>query len=82
MLSRRGALLIGLLTGAVVGIAYPYLDLALACRVPDSEACVWGKAYFPLTLTISVVMLGGIATGLVYAALMWRRKRKGGDNAV
>jgi hypothetical protein len=81
MISRRGALLTGLLTGAVVGIAYPYLDLALACRVPDSEACVWGKAYFPLTLTISVVMLGGIATGLVYAALMWRRKRKGDDNA-
>lgn len=80
-MSRRGALLTGLLAGAAVGIAYPYLDLALACRVPDSEACVWGKAYFPLTLTISVVMLGGIATGLVYAALRWRRKRKGGDNA-
>ena len=81
MMSRRGALLTGLLAGAVVGIAYPYLDLARACRVPDSEACVWGKAYFPLTLTISVVMLGGIATGLVYAALGWRRKGKGGDNA-
>lgn len=82
MRGRRAPLLIALLTGAVIGIGYPYVDLALACRVPDSEACVWGKAYFPLTLTISVVMLGGIATGLVYAALMWRRKRKGGDHAV
>jgi hypothetical protein len=81
MRTRRGALLIALLTGAVVGIAYPYLDLALACRVPDSEACVWGKAYFPLTLTLSVVMLGGIATGLAYAALMWRRNKKERDNA-
>lgn len=81
MMSRRGALFISLLIGAVVGIAYPYLDLALACRVADSEACVWGKAYFPLTLTISVVMLGGIATGLVYAALMWGRKRKRDDHA-
>ncbi len=81
MMSRRGALLTGLLAGAVVGIAYPYLDLAFACRVPDSEACVWGKAYFPLTMTISVVMLGGIATGLVYSALTWRRKQEGGDDA-
>jgi hypothetical protein len=82
MVSRRASLVIALLTGAVVGIGYPYLDVALACRVPDSEACVWGKAYFPLTLTVSVVMLGGVAAGLVYAVLMWHRNRKGGDRAV
>jgi hypothetical protein len=76
MRGRRAPLLIALLAGSVVGIGYPYLDLALACRVSDSEACVWGKAYFPLTLTISVVILGGIAAGLVYAALVWRRNRR------
>lgn len=81
MLSRRAALLIALFFGAVIGIGYPFLDVALACRVPDSEACVWGKAYFPLTLTISVVVLGGVAAGLVYAVLIWRRSRKPGNDA-
>lgn len=82
MLSRRAPLLIALLVGAVIGIGYPFLDVALACRAPDSEACVWGKAYFPLTLTISVVVLGGVAAGLVYAVLIWRRSRQGDNDAV
>ncbi len=82
MLSRRAPLLIALFIGALIGIGYPFLDVILACRVPDSEACVWGKAYFPLTLTISVVVLGGVAAGLVYAVLIWRRSRKGDNDAV
>jgi len=57
------------------------VDVALACRVPISEACVWGKAYFPLTLTVSVVVLGGVVTGLVYAVLVWRRGRQAGNDA-
>jgi hypothetical protein len=77
MSSRRAPVLIALLTWAVVGIGYPFVDIALKCRTPGSEACVWGKAYFPLTLTVSVVVLGGIAAALVYAFLIWRRKRQG-----
>ena len=76
MISRRVPLLIALLAWAVVGIGYPFLDIALKCRVPESEACVWGKAYFSLTLSVSVVVLGAIAAGLVYGLLLWRRKRR------
>jgi len=76
MLSRRAPLLIALLVGAAIGVGYPFVDVALACRIPISEACVWGKAYFPLTLTVSVVVLGGVVTGLVYAVLVWRRGRQ------
>jgi hypothetical protein len=82
MLKRRTAFVVALFIGLVVGGGYPYLDLTWACRIPDSEACVWGKAYFPLTLGVSVVLLGGIATGLAYAALSWRRTPRGGDSAV
>lgn len=82
MRRRRGPLLIALLTGVLTGIGYPFLDVALACRVPVSEACVWGKAYFPLTLTISIVVLGGFATAVVYAVLIWRWSRRGGDDVV
>ena len=71
--------LIAVLTGLVAGIGYPFVDVALACRLPTSEACVWGKAYFPLSLGLSVVLVGGVVAGLVYAGLMWRRRRKSND---
>lgn len=74
--SRRGALWASILVGTAIGGAYPYVDFALACRTPDSEACVWGKAYFPLTLGLSLVLLGGLSAGLTYAFLAWRRKNK------
>ena len=76
MLSRRASLLIALAGGLAVGVGYPFADIALACRAPMSEACVWGKAYFSLTLTVSVVLLGGMTTGALYAVLRWRRRRR------
>jgi hypothetical protein len=71
--SRRSSLLIALAAGAAAGVAYPFIDLWLSCGVPDSEACVWGKAYFSLTLGVSIVLLGGITTGILYAVLLRRR---------
>lgn len=81
MPSRRASLLVSLFVGLAAGVGYPLVDLALSCRIPASEACVWGKAYFPLTLGLSIVLLGGVSAGLVYAALAWRRKRDAGDDA-
>ena len=69
--------LIPLLLGALVGIAYPLIDLAVACRLPSSEACVWGKSYLPLTIALSLVLLGGATAALTYALLRWRRNRGG-----
>ena len=80
MLSRRFSLLIALALGFLAGIAYPLIDLALACRTPTSEACVWGKAYLPLTLGASLVIVGGIVTVLAYILLA--RKRRPGLNDV
>lgn len=81
MLGRRFPFLTALFVGLAAGIGYPFVDVALACRAPISEACVWGKAYFPLTLGVSVVVLGGAVTGLLYAVLIRRRRRPPGDNA-
>jgi hypothetical protein len=77
--SRRTALLSALAVGLVVGIGYPFVDVGLACRRPISEACVWGTAYFPLTMGASVVILGGAVTALIYAVFMWRRRRQSRD---
>ena len=76
MLSRRSSFLAALAIGLVVGVSYPVIDVGLACRAPSSEACVWGKAYLLLTLGVSVVLLGGIVTALVYAAQLWQRRRQ------
>ena len=81
MLRHRSSFLAAVAIGLFVGVSYPIVDLGLACRAPSSEACVWGKAYLPLTLGVSVVLLGGVATALVYAALMWRRRRSNDDAA-
>jgi hypothetical protein len=76
MLRRRSSLLVAIGVGLATAVAYPYVDLALACRVPASEACVWGKAYFRLTMALSVVVLGGAVSAVVYGFLMWRRRRR------
>lgn len=68
--------------GLLAGLGYPLVDVGLACRVPISEECVWGKAYLPLTLGISVVVVGGVVAGLVYAVLRWRRRSDSRDDAV
>jgi hypothetical protein len=73
MISRRSSLLIALAFGLLAGIAYPVVDVALACRIPISEACVWGKAYLPLTIGVSLVLVGGVVSALTYALLTWKR---------
>ncbi len=78
--SRRFPFLTALCVGLIAGIGYPFVDVALACRMPISEACVWGKAYLPLTLSVSVVGLGGIVTGLLYAVLIRRDRRPSRDD--
>lgn len=77
MPSGRSSLLIAVAVGLIAGIAYPVVDVALACRAPSSEACVWGKAYFPLTLGVSVLLVGGVVAASLYAVLAWRRRRDG-----
>ena len=76
---NRSPLLTALVFGLIAGVGYPLVDLAVACRTPVSEACVWGKAYFPLTLGLSVPLLGGLVTCLAYAVLRGRRRRQPGD---
>ena len=81
MLSCRFPFLTALCVGLIVGAGYPFVDVGLACRTLTSVACVWGKAYFPLTLSVSVVVLGGVVTGLLYAVLIWRRRPSRDDAA-
>lgn len=76
---RRFPLVGALVVGLSAGVGYPVVSVAVACGAPSSEACVWGKAYLPLNLTISVVVVGGIVTGLCLAVLTWRRSHASRD---
>lgn len=77
MNARIKVLLTAAILGAAVGTAYPFVDLALACRAPESEACVWGKAYLPLSLGISIPIIGGVVAAVAYAFMTWRNREAG-----
>ena len=65
MTLQRGHLSLALGSGLLLGIAVTLANWRLACRVPDSEACVWGRAYLPVSLVL------GAAAGLVLAAVAY-----------
>jgi hypothetical protein len=77
-MSRRSSGVLALVLGAIVGIVYPFIQLAVDCRAPQSEACVWGKALLPVSLAVSTVAVGAIAAAAIFAVLEWHRRAKEG----
>ena len=49
----------------LLGLVIALGDLLLDCRAPTSEACVWGKALWPVTVTLSVAA-GAVAGVLLH----------------
>lgn len=56
--SREVRVLVAALAGATAAIAVSLGNLWLKCLQPASEACVWTRAYLPLSLAVSFVILG------------------------
>ena len=82
MRSRRLRLLIALAAGVVAAFG----ELALDCRRPDSEGCVWGRVYLPLSLGVGLLVVAPAAYALLtlVAALRGRyamphRRRRTGE---
>lgn len=74
--NRGRSLLAAIAVGLLVGVGYPLLDLWRDCRRPESEACVWGKSYLPLSLGLGLV-LSVIVAAVAYALLrMWATRRR------
>lgn len=63
-----------LLVGAslALGALVSWIKLALTCRRPDSEQCVWGKAYNGISWPIETVVFG-IVIFLVLRVALRRR---------
>lgn len=56
------------MVGVLAGLAYPLIDVAVACAIPDSEACVWGKAYWPLNVALGIGLIGSFVGIVLYVA--------------
>jgi hypothetical protein len=56
--SRGVRLLVSALTGTVAALAVSLGNLWLKCLQPASEACVWTRAYLPLSLAVTFAILG------------------------
>jgi len=69
---RRVALIAAL--SIAIGIEFPRLELALKCRRPDSEACVWANAYWHLSIWIEPPIVAVIAAILLAIAIALVRR--------
>lgn len=74
-MTRRRIALVATALSIAAGAGYPLIELALACREPIAESCVWGKAYLPLSLTLSLLIIGIPVWLLVYLGARWYSSR-------
>ena len=80
--ARRSGWLPKLLLAAGVGILYPYLELLWKCRAgfKTSEACVWGKSYFPLSRIIEPIIIVPIVFLILVAIhYLWRLRSRSAE---
>ena len=56
--SRAVRTLVAVVVGVVAALVVPFGNLWIKCQQPTSEACVWSKAYLPLSIGFTSVMLG------------------------
>lgn len=55
----------------LLALTFSIGELLLDCRAPTSEGCVWGKALWPVTIAITLVVgvLAGLLLHLIHRAL-------------
>jgi hypothetical protein len=75
MRTRLAHAVIALSVGAFLALGLPLLDLWRDCRTPSSEACVWGRAYLPLTLGLGGVFALVVATAVYLGLRAWTARR-------
>jgi hypothetical protein len=71
----RAAVAVRGLIAVAIGLSIPYLELAWKCRADRavSEACVWARAYLPLTRWLELALVAPVV--FVLLTLLARRGR-------
>jgi hypothetical protein len=79
--SLAGRRLLKAAIAIVACLAAAQVEVAIHCSRPSpvpgvaSEACVWGRAYLPLTRVLYTVLVGPLLYALLTAAEGWRDRR-------
>ncbi len=62
-MARYRSLIVRFVVALAIGVAFPYVELAWKCRESSghSEACVWARAYFPLSRWVEPIIVTPIA---------------------
>jgi hypothetical protein len=75
--TRRGAALFSVAVFLFLALGVPFIDVAYKClRQPTSEACVWGKSLWAITVAIGAVVGAVIGGGAYLMALGFQRRRR------
>ena len=56
--SRAARIVVALIVGAVAALAVALGNLWIKCLQPAAEACIWSKAYLPVSLGFTAIFLG------------------------
>lgn len=75
-MKQRTRAIVSAIVGLAVGVAYPFIDVYVRCRAPGSESCVWAKAFFMLTVAVSVPLIGAVAAAAAYIGIGWFTRRE------
>jgi hypothetical protein len=67
----RWSLVSRLVLALALGLVFPHVELAWKCRAAaiDSEACVWSRAYLPLSIWVEPLIITPIAFLLITLAV-------------
>lgn len=70
-------LLLRLLASLGIAALIPSIQARIVCHAnPFSEACVWGKAYLPLSTSLSTVFLSPVVFALLWGIEAALRRRR------
>lgn len=73
-MTTKPRVFLSLLVFALLAAGVPLLERWIKCQQPSSEACVWAKAFLPLSFGIGTVL--GVLAALVTWFLLGARGRK------
>jgi hypothetical protein len=62
-MSNKLRLFVAVVLAILVGAGVPLLERVIKCQKPTSEACVWAKAYLPLSF--GLWSIAGMVAGVV-----------------
>jgi hypothetical protein len=76
----RTRLLAAFSAALIIGMTFPYAELAWKCRESSSrsEACVWGKAYFPLARWVEPLIVTPIVFLVIVLGFRLLDRRRSG----